>query len=113
MLAAGRFTVGSVLEEQADILSHGNVESSSSGMLIDQGAAFEAGLRLIVDDAQDKRFQDAVVTIVELLERLRFLFLDAMHQLQIRRSAGFQLCGCRRRSRRRGVFHLRCRTSIA
>lgn len=56
MLAAGRFTVGSVLEEQADIFSNGDVNPAGNGMPIDQDAAFEAGLWLIVDGLA-KRFE--------------------------------------------------------
>ncbi|AGL18725.1 TetR/AcrR family transcriptional regulator C-terminal domain-containing protein [Actinoplanes sp. N902-109] len=44
MLAAGRFTVGSVLEEQADA-----VPAPAGLPPIDHGAAFEAGLALIVE----------------------------------------------------------------
>ncbi|MFI6499733.1 TetR/AcrR family transcriptional regulator C-terminal domain-containing protein [Nonomuraea typhae] len=47
MLAAGRFTVGSVLEEQADA---GDGSDPPTGMpVIDYESAFEAGLTLILD----------------------------------------------------------------
>ncbi|MEU6355577.1 TetR/AcrR family transcriptional regulator C-terminal domain-containing protein [Streptomyces sp. NPDC047072] len=52
MLAAGRFTVGSVLEEQADA---GSDDDAAGAALpadvppIDHTSAFEAGLRLILD----------------------------------------------------------------
>ncbi|MFI6299333.1 TetR/AcrR family transcriptional regulator C-terminal domain-containing protein [Nonomuraea sp. NPDC050790] len=45
MLAAGRFTVGSVLEEQADLGS----DLPADVPLIDHESAFEAGLTLILD----------------------------------------------------------------
>ncbi len=46
MLAAGRFTVGSVLEEQADVVGS---DPAAAVPVIDHEAAFEAGLALIVD----------------------------------------------------------------
>ncbi|MBB4919816.1 TetR/AcrR family transcriptional regulator C-terminal domain-containing protein [Streptosporangium saharense] len=47
MLAAGRFTVGSVLEEQAD--TGDGSELPADMPVIDHESAFEAGLALIVD----------------------------------------------------------------
>lgn len=48
MLTASRFTVGAVLEEQAD--RHGDPEAAPAGVpVIDQTAAFEAGLRMILE----------------------------------------------------------------
>ncbi|MFJ2773837.1 TetR/AcrR family transcriptional regulator C-terminal domain-containing protein [Streptomyces sp. NPDC087300] len=49
MLTAGRFTVGSVLEEQAAAGSGGEPDLPADVPLIDPEAAFEAGLSLIVD----------------------------------------------------------------
>ncbi|WP_328584991.1 TetR/AcrR family transcriptional regulator C-terminal domain-containing protein [Streptomyces sp. NBC_00370] len=53
MLAAGRFTVGSVLEEQADTgPANGPVDGADQSAdipVIDHESAFEAGLALIVD----------------------------------------------------------------
>jgi TetR/AcrR family tetracycline transcriptional repressor len=49
MLAAGRFTVGSVLEEQAESSLRADPDPAKNMMLIDQEAAFEAGLALIID----------------------------------------------------------------
>lgn len=47
MLAAGRYTVGAVLEEQADTaLGHKEVADIPQ---IDHESAFEAGLKFIVD----------------------------------------------------------------
>ncbi|WP_344566121.1 TetR/AcrR family transcriptional regulator C-terminal domain-containing protein [Streptomyces axinellae] len=48
MLAAGRFTVGSVLEEQADARPDGT-ELPDDVPVIDHEPAFEAGLTLILD----------------------------------------------------------------
>ncbi|WP_030907412.1 TetR/AcrR family transcriptional regulator C-terminal domain-containing protein [Streptomyces sp. NRRL F-5126] len=48
MLAAGRFTVGSVLEEQADAASGGGTEPPPDLPAIDHESAFEAGLALIL-----------------------------------------------------------------
>ena len=47
MLAAGRFTVGSVLEEQADLAHAGLTGPADSP--VDHEAAFEAGLGLLSD----------------------------------------------------------------
>ncbi|MCQ4206517.1 MULTISPECIES: TetR/AcrR family transcriptional regulator C-terminal domain-containing protein [Streptomyces] len=49
MLAAGRFTVGSVLEEQADPGSGAGPDLPADAPRIDHASAFEAGLSLIVD----------------------------------------------------------------
>jgi TetR/AcrR family transcriptional regulator, tetracycline repressor protein len=49
MLAASRFTVGSVLEEQADLASARRADAPADMPLIDHDAAFEAGLNLILD----------------------------------------------------------------
>ncbi|MER5427518.1 TetR/AcrR family transcriptional regulator C-terminal domain-containing protein [Streptomyces sp. NPDC002588] len=49
MLAAGRFTVGSVLEEQADTGTGNGTERPADMPVIDHEWAFEAGLTLIVD----------------------------------------------------------------
>ncbi|WP_406151698.1 TetR/AcrR family transcriptional regulator C-terminal domain-containing protein [Streptomyces sp. NBC_01012] len=49
MLAAGRFTVGSVLEEQADPDSGNAAELPEDVPVIDHESAFEAGLALILD----------------------------------------------------------------
>jgi TetR/AcrR family tetracycline transcriptional repressor len=46
MLAAGRFTIGSVLEEQAAVR---NSDPDAAVPVIDHEAAFEAGLGMIVD----------------------------------------------------------------
>ncbi|RBO90935.1 TetR/AcrR family transcriptional regulator C-terminal domain-containing protein [Pseudochrobactrum asaccharolyticum] len=48
MLAAGRFTVGSVLEEQADLGTSDIADHDQIGGAVNHEAAFEAGLRLIV-----------------------------------------------------------------
>ncbi|MFI6151511.1 hypothetical protein ACIBCA_02305 [Kitasatospora sp. NPDC051170] len=48
MLTAGRFTVGSVLEEQADDGS-GPQEDRAEMPVIDHASAFEASLALILD----------------------------------------------------------------
>lgn len=48
MLAAGRFTVGSVLEEQADLATGDAVDRDQAGGAINHEAAFEAGLKLII-----------------------------------------------------------------
>ncbi|MEU1286921.1 TetR/AcrR family transcriptional regulator C-terminal domain-containing protein [Kitasatospora sp. NPDC005856] len=48
MLAAGRFTVGSVLEEQADP-GHGTATPPAGLPAIDHESAFEAGLALILE----------------------------------------------------------------
>jgi TetR/AcrR family tetracycline transcriptional repressor len=49
MLAANRFTVGTVLEEQADV-ARDLVQDEAIGIpSVDHSAAFEAGLTLIVD----------------------------------------------------------------
>ncbi|MCX5008945.1 TetR/AcrR family transcriptional regulator C-terminal domain-containing protein [Streptomyces sp. NBC_00638] len=48
MLAAGRFTVGSVLEEQADANAMNSVDHPAVP-LIDHESAFEAGLTLILN----------------------------------------------------------------
>lgn len=47
MLAAGRFTVGSVLEEQADLPREATADPA--GPILDHLAAFEAGLGLLTD----------------------------------------------------------------
>jgi TetR/AcrR family tetracycline transcriptional repressor len=49
MLAASRFTVGSVLEEQADPAATGGTNLPADVPEIDHEAAFEAGLALILD----------------------------------------------------------------
>ncbi|MER8186047.1 TetR/AcrR family transcriptional regulator C-terminal domain-containing protein [Kitasatospora sp. NPDC094015] len=49
MLAAGRFTVGSVLEEQADTGNTADPDLPADLPPVDHEAAFEAGLALIVD----------------------------------------------------------------
>ncbi|MFC8519008.1 TetR/AcrR family transcriptional regulator C-terminal domain-containing protein [Streptomyces sp. NPDC057257] len=49
MLAAGRFTVGSVLEEQAEARYGDSAEPPAGVPVIDHESAFEAGLALIVD----------------------------------------------------------------
>ncbi|MFD4635316.1 TetR/AcrR family transcriptional regulator C-terminal domain-containing protein [Streptomyces sp. NPDC058284] len=49
MLAAGRFTVGSVLEEQADSGPGAGPDLPDDMPRVDPESAFEAGLRLIVD----------------------------------------------------------------
>ncbi|WP_108519299.1 TetR/AcrR family transcriptional regulator C-terminal domain-containing protein [Bradyrhizobium algeriense] len=49
MLAAGHFTVGSVLEEQADASLSADRDRRTDGAPVDYEAAFEAGLTLIVD----------------------------------------------------------------
>ncbi|MFG3280406.1 TetR/AcrR family transcriptional regulator C-terminal domain-containing protein [Streptomyces sp. NPDC048111] len=49
MLAAGRFTVGSVLEEQAEAASEDGAALPADLPPIDHDAAFEAGLALLVD----------------------------------------------------------------
>jgi len=53
MLAAGRFTVGCVLEEQADA-GLGDGADHSVLPLIDHESAFEAGLALIVDGLENR-----------------------------------------------------------
>lgn len=53
LLASSRFTVGSVLEEQAD-LAHG-ARSSPVATGVDHEAAFEAGLSLITDGLAQHR----------------------------------------------------------
>lgn len=49
MLTASRFTVGSVLEEQADADSGDGSDSPADMPVIDYESAFEAGLTLILD----------------------------------------------------------------
>ncbi|MER6951604.1 TetR/AcrR family transcriptional regulator C-terminal domain-containing protein [Nonomuraea sp. NPDC000554] len=49
MLAASRFTVGSVLEEQADVAPGDSTDLPPDVPPIDHEAAFEAGLTLILD----------------------------------------------------------------
>ncbi|WP_242892923.1 TetR/AcrR family transcriptional regulator C-terminal domain-containing protein [Actinomadura litoris] len=49
MLAAGRFTVGSVLEEQADTPPGDSADLPADVPRIDHESAFEAGLALILD----------------------------------------------------------------
>lgn len=49
MLTASRFTVGSVLEEQADADSGDGSDSPAGMPVIDHESAFEAGLTLILD----------------------------------------------------------------
>ncbi|MEV0675989.1 TetR/AcrR family transcriptional regulator C-terminal domain-containing protein [Actinosynnema sp. NPDC050436] len=49
MLTAGRFTVGSVLEEQADTTGGESTDPPAGVPHIDHESAFEAGLSLIVD----------------------------------------------------------------
>ncbi len=48
MIVAGRFTVGSVLEEQADLHPHDAIDHDQTSTKIDHEAAFEAGLELII-----------------------------------------------------------------
>ena len=55
MLAAGRFTVGSVLEEQADVANEGLSDPASSD--VNHEAAFEAGLGLLSDGLARHRTQ--------------------------------------------------------
>src|SRR5688500_1386495 len=55
MLTASRFTVGSVLEEQAADAGLGDGADPSAGVPpIDHGSAFEAGLALILDGLADR-----------------------------------------------------------
>ena len=49
MLAAGRYTVGSVLEEQADAGPGDGSDPPADMPAIDHESAFEAGLTLILD----------------------------------------------------------------
>jgi TetR/AcrR family tetracycline transcriptional repressor len=49
MLAAGRFTVGSVLEEQADADPGASADLTADMPVIDHEPAFEAGLALILN----------------------------------------------------------------
>ncbi|WP_194280809.1 TetR/AcrR family transcriptional regulator C-terminal domain-containing protein [Streptomyces fagopyri] len=49
MLAAGRFTVGSVLEEQAETNPSGRIDLPADMPGIDHTSAFEAGLALILN----------------------------------------------------------------
>ncbi|GHI40432.1 hypothetical protein Sviol_48400 [Streptomyces violascens] len=49
MLAAGRFTIGSVLEEQADTHPEDSATQPADMPAIDHDSAFEAGLTLILD----------------------------------------------------------------
>ncbi|WP_457518862.1 TetR/AcrR family transcriptional regulator C-terminal domain-containing protein [Streptomyces sp. TE33382] len=49
MLAAGRYTVGSVLEEQADTGPGGGADLPADVPVIDHESAFEAGLALILN----------------------------------------------------------------
>ncbi|WP_371539967.1 TetR/AcrR family transcriptional regulator C-terminal domain-containing protein [Streptomyces sp. NBC_00466] len=49
MLAASRFTVGSVLEEQADAAPGDSADGAADGPPMDHESAFEAGLALILD----------------------------------------------------------------
>lgn len=48
MLAAGRFTVGSVLEEQADSGADTSADEEDGPMPVDHDAAFEAGLAFFI-----------------------------------------------------------------
>lgn len=48
MVVAGRFTVGSVLEEQAELNAHNAIDHDQTNTKIDHEAAFEAGLELII-----------------------------------------------------------------
>ncbi|MFF1574362.1 TetR/AcrR family transcriptional regulator C-terminal domain-containing protein [Leifsonia sp. NPDC058292] len=54
MLTASRFTVGSVLEEQAETVSDTGVEPPADLPKIDHTTAFEAGLALILDGLTDR-----------------------------------------------------------
>ncbi|MFF1695580.1 TetR/AcrR family transcriptional regulator C-terminal domain-containing protein [Streptomyces sp. NPDC058257] len=56
MLAAGRFTVGSVLEEQAEP-SPGTIALPADVPAIDHESAFEAGLALILDGLEQRTAQ--------------------------------------------------------
>lgn len=49
MLAAGRFTVGSVLEEQADTAPGADADLPADVPVIDHESAFEADLALILN----------------------------------------------------------------
>jgi TetR/AcrR family tetracycline transcriptional repressor len=59
MLAASRFTVGSVLEEQAE--AHGDTAPGESAALrsMDHALAFEEGLRLIMEGLTRRVAEDA------------------------------------------------------
>ncbi|WP_055564579.1 TetR/AcrR family transcriptional regulator C-terminal domain-containing protein [Streptomyces atriruber] len=54
MLAAGRYTVGCVLEEQADAGSPGDEDLPADVPVIDDEAAFEAGLALILGGLEQR-----------------------------------------------------------
>lgn len=54
MLAAGRFTVGSVLEEQADANLNIDMDRATDVAQIDHEAAFEAGLAFIIDGLAER-----------------------------------------------------------
>jgi TetR/AcrR family tetracycline transcriptional repressor len=54
MLAAGRFTVGSVLEEQAEATLNAAAKRAIAVAPIDHAAAFEAGLTLILGGLGDR-----------------------------------------------------------
>ncbi|MFE7033594.1 TetR/AcrR family transcriptional regulator C-terminal domain-containing protein [Streptomyces sp. NPDC057621] len=60
MLAASRFTVGSVLEEQADAGSGDGSEPPADMPVIDHESAFEAGLTLILDGLAQRTATGAV-----------------------------------------------------
>ncbi|MFE7074675.1 TetR/AcrR family transcriptional regulator C-terminal domain-containing protein [Streptomyces sp. NPDC057620] len=60
MLAASRFTVGSVLEEQADAGSGDGSEPPADMPVIDHESAFEAGLTLILDGLAQRTATRAV-----------------------------------------------------
>jgi TetR/AcrR family tetracycline transcriptional repressor len=57
MLAAGRFTVGSVLEEQADASLNVGMDRTINVEPIDHATAFEAGLALILDGLVERHRQ--------------------------------------------------------
>ncbi|WP_069884279.1 TetR/AcrR family transcriptional regulator C-terminal domain-containing protein [Streptomyces luteocolor] len=54
MLAAGRYTVGCVLEEQADVDQQGGEGLPDGVPALDHEAAFEAGLGLILDGLEQR-----------------------------------------------------------
>ncbi|MEW2569158.1 TetR/AcrR family transcriptional regulator C-terminal domain-containing protein [Streptomyces sp. NPDC047070] len=60
MLAASRFTVGSVLEEHADAGSGDGSEPPADMPVIDHESAFEAGLTLILDGLAQRTATEAV-----------------------------------------------------
>ncbi|MFJ4687092.1 TetR/AcrR family transcriptional regulator C-terminal domain-containing protein [Streptomyces sp. NPDC088789] len=54
MLAAGRYTVGCVLEEQADVAQPGSEDLPDDVPTLDHEAAFEAGLALILGGLEQR-----------------------------------------------------------